>query len=1440
MLKKFVSIFGGDPNKREIEKYSEIIAQINALEGDFESLSAEDLRSKTGEYRERLQAGETLDDLLPEAFATVREASKRTLGLRHYDVQLIGGITLHQGRIAEMRTGEGKTLVATLPLYLNALTRKGVHLITVNDYLARRDARWMAPIFDILGLRVGVLQMAARTENGKKAFLVDLKNESPHEDQHQLRMVNRREAYAADIIYGTNSEFGFDYLRDNMTMSLEDRVQRGHYYAIIDEVDNVLIDEARTPLIISGPAQEDTEWYLRLAQLVKRLRSEDYEIVERDRTVTLTEIGEAHIEELLEMSLRDPDRPEDLTPEQERIMGYLEQALRAQFLFKRNKDYLVQGGKVVIIDEFTGRLMPGRRWSDGLHQAVEAKEGVRVQAENVTYATITIQNYFRMYEKLAGMTGTALTEAEEFHKIYNLEVLAIPTNLEYQASRPESPLIELEGRDEFGYKYSYYADENEPDHRPVYWKRKDYPDVIFLTEESKFRSIIQEILRNHVKGRPLLVGTTSVELSDRLAARLRAEPLRRLAQILVIRDVWFSQNDREEDGRQIPELEFLNAPLDRLQPSDLRKMASGLGLSLNPEDPQNLERLLRVLMLDESDTERLLNALKGGIPAEVLNARKHTEESQIIAGAGAFGAVTIATNMAGRGVDIKLGGEMAEEVMALVNRVLNRADYEDPYNMQMEERYRALKELSQEDYGIYGPEVTYFLQQMQDMASVKELGGLHVIGSERHEARRIDNQLRGRAARQGDPGSSRFYLSLEDDLMRRFGGQQANDLMQRLRVDEAMPIEVGLVSRLVESSQTRVEGANFDVRKHLLEYDDVLNTQRTKIYSQRNLIFEKEDLSEDVTEMLRTEVTARVPKALEDGEGPWSLLSWLDQIQPAFTYNGSIVPSYTLRLLVEYVESQIPEGGGLPEEQAALLGVARVALEAEKEHLLQAVNNLLEQFRERHEAQLAERLDSIDMFFEGLAIEDETDIRQPRELADELDSLARVQLRLTPEQQRSLRSEPARIAEEIRQQLEAALSSQMFTRLVGAIERRLGESLEVSFNDDIQGDWETFADAVFRATGEMMDRRLDRLMGSNGSALSGLIAKDLESALGREKPALTPKDREQIVQVVSFALPAGKDQVLEQLKTTLARLEGSLGEDDREALLDTVETLLSSSSANGGEPEQGIMPALEEALDELEDKMLENRLTRMLMLMPVGTQTSFDRKTHRRIQTRTIRFTYAYFAARLLDNVPSEEIAEDVLEHLERAQAAMRSAWGRMEWKRLSERSPFELDRRVQRGLQAVLGDEAYHAIEKQPLAQLPTAQKALVVDELGRQSLTEVYRQLLLGVITELWVEYLTQMEALRVAIGLEAYGQRDPLVQYKSKAYDLFKNLLSNMRLGVITRMFTYRPRDLSGLQLAVRRPKETDEAQAQQLPDETGAEPEAEPVTEQAGPETGSGWT
>jgi preprotein translocase subunit SecA len=1331
MLQKFVSVFGGNPNKREIEHIGEVVDRINALETDFEELSDDALRAKTDDFRNRLAEAvkgiedegerykieqETLTEILPEAFAAVREASKRTIGLRHYDVQLIGGVVLHRGQIAEMKTGEGKTLVATLPLYLNSLTSRGTHLITVNDYLARRDARWMGLIYHAVGMSVGVLQMAAVTENGKKAFLYDPERESPHEDQHHLRMVPRAEAYRADITYGTNSEFGFDYLRDNMAMRLDERVQRGHVYAIVDEVDNVLIDEARTPLIISGPAAGDLEWYGRMAQIVKQLRLEDYEINERDRAISMTEIGEAHIEQLLGQPLRDPDRPEDITPEQARLYGHLEQALRAQYLFKRNKDYLVQTGKVVIVDEFTGRLMPGRRWSDGLHQAVEAKEGVRVEPENVTYATITLQNYFRMYKKLAGMTGTALTEAEEFHKIYNLSVFPIPTNLEYQAMRPDALLAEVKSRDEEGYEFSYYLHRNDPhDAEPVFWRRKDYPDIIYRTLEAKLRAIVQEIVRFHVMGRPMLVGTTSVESSERLSARLRAEPIRRLMQILLIRRTWLEQNNRIEDGRLIEELQPFYTSLDKIEASTLRQFAKPLNLSINPEEPANISTLLDLLGLGAEHTARLKAVLQGGVPHQVLNARRHTEESQVIAGAGAFGAVTIATNMAGRGVDIKLGGDLAEEIIASVNRVLRRAGHADPFDMPLEERRQAFLKIDPSVYGIYEAEVQFFLKYFEDMERVKALGGLHVLGSERHEARRIDNQLRGRSARQGDPGSSRFYLSLQDDLMRLFGGEQVSGLMERLRVDDSMPLENRLVSNIVEQSQHRVEGANFDVRKHLLEYDDVLNSQRERIYSQRDRVFAKEDLSEDVGELLRAEVEKRVPPALQDEEGPWRLLAWLDGVQPPFAYDSQIFPSYGFRLLLdELAESK-------DDLQSTMLGLIRQAIEDEDQHTLHAIESLVSRTGEGLEAQIEERLDTLDTFLEGQR--DVEEPRRPQQVLEELSGLIHLPLHLSNEQMRQLASDLGELEDDLRDTIRTQLTGLNAARLIGAIEHRLGEPLELN-KDDIQKlDWDRLADSVLEAARSLMEKQCERLIGS-----SGQILRDLEAALQREGTTLDDSGR-----------------------------------------------------------------------------------LRLLMSLAQGVRTGFDARTHRQVRQVISRFQYVYYAARRLENRAADELAEDLLDHLERAQEMLRRAWGQGEFTRLSQNA----NRLADFGPAVLALSEVAGGADRldQPPSALSASEREVLTDAVGRRAMNEIQRQLLLSAITELWVDYLTRVEALRVSIGLEAYAQRDPLVQYKSRASEMFQQLLEDIRALVISRIFAYQPRAWSATPIETGEPAPVPVAQAAQ---------------------------
>ena len=1199
------------------------------------------------------------------AFAVVREAAKRTIGQRPYDVQLIGGIVLHQGKIAEMRTGEGKTLVATLPLYLNALTGHGVHLVTVNDYLARRDARWMGAIYHFLGLSVGILQMAAATENGKKAFLYDPEKESPHEDQDEMRLVDRVEAYAADITYGTNSEFGFDYLRDNMVFRMEDKVQRGHHYAIVDEVDNVLIDEARTPLIISGPASGNIEWYSKMAALVRQLKPEDYDVSEKDRSVALTEIGTAHMEQLLGQPLRDPDRPEDVTPEQAHLLGFLEQALRAQHLFKRNKDYLVQGGKVLIVDEFTGRLMPGRRWSDGLHQAVEAKEGVRVEPENVTYATITLQNYFRMYTKLAGMTGTALTEAEEFDKIYKLAVLPIPTNLEFQAFGPDAPLVEIKTKDDEGYAYSYFARNGDSDKEVVFWRRKDFPDIIYRSVEAKLRSLVREIVIYHSMGRPILVGTTSVEASERLSSRLRAEAVRRLMQVQLLRHTWLEKNEREEDGRIIPELQALNEPIEQLRPEDMRPMAKELGLSLNPEEPANLVRLLEILGLTEEDEDRLKAVLQGGVPHQVLNARKHTEESQIIAGAGAFGAVTIATNMAGRGVDIKLGGDLAEEVISAVARVLRKAGYKDPFDMSLQERREALQKADPALFGIYEAEVANFLQYFEDMERVRARGGLHVIGSERHEARRIDNQLRGRAARQGDPGSSRFYLSLEDDLMRMFGGDQVKGVMERFKIDDDYPMQHRMVTNMIEQSQHRVEGANFDVRKHLLEYDDVLNAQRQRIYDQRNRVFLKEDLVEDVNELLRQEVQRRAEEVIASEEY-WRILAWLDQVQPPFNTPNGIFPSFTYKLLLEEINANSsPEGLA-----AALRELALKALQADQVHFLNTILEQIDHTGESLDAQIDERIDLLDTALDGLADglrdEPENETRRPTAILEELSGLVRVPFRLDPEQLTQLSEDPKDLSEELHAQVQAYMVSTNITRLVNTIEFRLGESLGLNIPELQELEWQEAAAQIEEHVRQVLAGREEKLLGKDGQ-----IVRELGNALER--------------------MPERDDQ---------AKL-------------------------------------------------------RLLALIAQGSSTSFDAKTHRQVRQIFTRLHYVYLAGELLANRNSATLEEDVLDHLQQAQEAQRLAWGQSELTRLGENAG----------------------------TQTP--------QEVGRNVQNQIYRQVLLGAITELWVDYLTRVEALRVSIGLEAYAQSDPLVKYKAQASDMFQTLLADIRAGVIGRIFLYQPR-------------------------------------------------
>ena len=716
MLPKLLTQIFGSRNDRLLKQYRRVVERINALEPQFEKLTDEQLRAKTDEFKARLAQGETLDDLLPEAFAVVREGSKRALKMRHFDVQLIGGMALHQGKIAEMRTGEGKTLVATLPVYLNALTGRGVHVVTVNDYLARRDAEWMGRLYNFLGLSVGV-------------------------NLPQMPREEKQAAYAADVTYGTNNEFGFDYLRDNMVYETADRVQRGLHYAIVDEVDSILIDEARTPLIISGQAEDHTELYARINKIAPQLKKQigeadprtgegiiepgDFTLDEKTRQVYLTEQGHERAEHLLAQAGLLVEGASLYDAANIALLHHLYAALRAHHLYHRDQHYVVQNGEVIIVDEFTGRLMHGRRWSDGLHQAVEAKEGVEIQAENQTLASITFQNYFRMYGKLAGMTGTADTEAYEFQEIYGLETVVIPPN------------------------------------KPT--QRKDELDLVYKTAKEKYDAVIADIRECYERGQPVLVGTTSIENSELISAMLT----------------------------------------------------------------------------------------KAGLPHQVLNAKQHAKEAEIIAQAGRPKMITIATNMAGRGTDIVLGGNVEKQIQLI----------EADESLPAEEKQALIQKLRDEWQSLH--------------EQVKALGGLRIIATERHESRRIDNQLRGRAGRQGDPGSSRFYLSLEDPLMRIFAGDRVRAIMDRLKMPEGEAIEAGIVTRSIESAQRKVEARNFDIRKQLLEYDDVANDQRKVIYQQRNDILDAQDLSTQIaslrhgalTDVVRTFVPAESVEEQWDLEG---------------------------------------------------------------------------------------------------------------------------------------------------------------------------------------------------------------------------------------------------------------------------------------------------------------------------------------------------------------------------------------------------------------------------------------------------------------------------------------------------------------------------------------------------------------------------------------------
>ncbi len=1401
MLKNLYTKITGDPNEKEVKRLRALVeTELNPLEAQLQKLSDAELRAKTDTFKTRItEATEAararvaelrdqlttaiddderrvideqvkqadtelvnaeravLDEILPEAFACVREASVRTIGLRHFDVQMIGGIVLHEGKVAEMKTGEGKTLVATLPLYLNALTGHGAHLVTVNDYLARLHTQLMGPVYHALGLTVGALQQGEE----KKALLFDPTITAATQEMNYLRACTRQEAYRADITYGTNSEFGFDYLRDNMAWRLEDRVQRELYFAIVDEVDNILIDEARTPLIISGPAGEASDEYYRLAELVRKLSPDHYTVDQRTRGITLTEAGYDRVEELLGTQLTNPDRPEETDTQQAKIMHHLEAAMKAQYLFQRDKDYIIRKGQVIIVDEFTGRLMPGRRWSDGLHQAVEAKEHVAIQQESVTYATITLQNYFRLYKKIGGMTGTAKTEEDELYKVYGLNVVVIPTN---------RPMI-----------------------------RNDQPDLVYRNEEAKWRAVAAQIAQIYASGQPVLIGTTSVEQSERLSARFSAAQLelyararllanavenikdlndkqratlklmlsrsldqapenydevlasrlfhefnlgaiskatikmpvrdllatkKRLAQksgkdkpTLSDKDAREIENLPERDLKFAVKLEERNLRLDTTQtlceeiaahPDDLAKIAPKFNLSLETvtevytelhlsrdemreinralidslgnvaqvtadyrvraEDMDTIVKRMYLRAADViqlakkldvnadplaadnaatvseifsiSDNALLTRLLREGVPHNVLNAKEHEKEGGIIARAGELHAVTLATNMAGRGVDIKLGGELSEETLNEVGRILHR-NGTDPYNLTFDQIADALTKIPKENYALDAEHVEAFLNYMRDRARVRELGGLCIIGTERHEARRIDNQLRGRSGRQGDAGSSRFYVSLEDEIMRRMGGK---GLVDRVWIED-IPIEHDWVTRAIGQAQIKMEGYNFDIRKHLLDYDDVLNKQREIIYGQRYRILTKADLRDDVRGWLKAEIARILAEDLKANDHAESrLLLHLDSLVPGFFISETEMwPPYSLAL----VQRELGELSDLASAPKKILAAAQRAMEQHREFITNAlVPEVIAQFEQ-----------------------------QAKSTWDEIEDLAKNTLS-------TLRQES--------EEQQRSFDARTITQSVG---QAVGMTLDVRAERGTEITERTILDAVRRA----FDVRV-----------ADQVARRVEKRTGQQFDFRWTPEGELHFDELRAALVAAIDTTYtQQANKHLAEIERELGERIKSA-----------------------------------DDVRGTRLSFLLFTLAHTRHAAFDQRTHRRFEVLMPRFPWVHFAAAQIEKIGTDELRDEIFAY-----------WN-------------------------------------QSLDQLEPLRG-------GAAAFNDLLRELMLSTVSTLWVDYLTAIEGLREGIGLQAFGQRDPLVEYKRRAFEMFQDLYARIRSQVVTYVFTYQYRGFAKLE-------------------------------------------
>ncbi len=1418
MLKNLYTKIAGDPSEKVVKDARVIVEeQINPLEPELEKLTDAELRAKTDEFKAHLadaaieprqQVAElreqlntaadaedrrlieeqlkqadkamvdaergALDEILPEAFAVVREASKRTIGLRHFDVQMIGGMVLHKGQVAEMKTGEGKTLVATLPLYLNALTGHGTHLVTVNDYLARLHTQLMGPIYHILGLSVGTLQ-----QGEQKALIFDPSFKAATREMDYLRTCTRQEAYRADITYGTNSEFGFDYLRDNMAWRLEERVQRELYYAIVDEVDNILIDEARTPLIISGPAGEASDEYYRLAELVRKIAPDDYTVDQRTRGITLTEAGYDRVEELLGRPLYNPDRPEESDPQQAKLMHHLEAAMKAEYLFKRDKDYIVRKGQVIIVDEFTGRLMAGRRWSDGLHQAVEAKEHAPIQQESVTYATVTLQNYFRLYKKTAGMTGTAKTEEEELQKVYGLDVVVIPTN---------KPMI-----------------------------RNDQPDQVYRNEEAKWRAVTIEIVGLYARGQPTLIGTTSVELSEHLSKRFTDTKLQLLARVRLLtnavaasnslsdkqrgtfrsilsrslddapenydealssrlfheydlravanatrklgkdarelarikarlaarsgkdaasiaqqfkineKDLREMENVGERDLKFAARLEERNLRLEGIDPlleeiaahpddiaktaskfnvpqqtamdlyqdtrltraemgdlnralidslgdagavqdeyrvraadmetivkrlflrdEDVTRLAKKLEVTVDPFAPENLSVLCEVFGVEDATV--LSDVLHLSIPHNVLNAKEHEKEAGIIARAGEPHSITLATNMAGRGVDIKLGGELPEHTLTEIGRILRKASI-DPYDLSFDQIKDALEKIPKENYELDKEHVERFLKYMSDRAKVRELGGLRIIGTERHEARRIDNQLRGRSGRQGDAGSSRFYVSLEDDIMRRMGGK---GLVDRVWVED-IPIEHDWVTRSLEQAQIKMESYNFDIRKHLLEYDDVLNKQREVIYGQRYRILTKADLREDLRGWLEEEIGRVIAEDLKaaDAHGESRLLLHLDALLPGFYLNeNELWPAFSLDLVQRTLNPAEDRGADSHADDVdpikeKILDAAQQAMELQRDFLSDAI------------------VPEIVSTFE----------QQYRTTWDEIEDLAKNTLT-------SLRQE----AEEQDRRLDARA-------LTTAISQSVGMALDVRSERGADVTERELLDAVHRA----YDARVVEQVYHRSIKRAGL----------------------------NFDFPWRPDGELnfDALREELAAAIDETYTKNAEKYLADIERELSERA---------------KSIDDMRGR----RLSHLLFGISNTRQAAFDQRTHRRVDILVPRFPWVHLAATQLKQFDNDALRGEILAYWNQSLEALEPLRG-------------------------------------------------------GAAPFNDLLRELMLSVVTNLWVDYLTAIESLREGIGLQAFGQRDPLVEYKRRAFEMFQDLYARIRSQVVSYVFTYQYRGFAKLE-------------------------------------------